>query len=239
MTAMIKYTRSLVRTIRTYLKCWLARNTVLVLGDSHAAIFNHPHLKGCFPDTYFHVCFIGGATVSGLENPNSKTDSRRIFETALATCRHRKTTIVMLGEVDTGFVIWYRAAKYKESVDEMLKKTVTKFERFIEKINKYNKIIVISTPLPTIHDDDSGEVANLRKEVTATLLERTELTLKFNALIQSFCEHQRVSFLSLDEDSLGKNGLVNPELLNDDPTDHHYDQLKYIKLLTPKLSMLL
>jgi len=195
---MVKYTRSLVRNLRTYLKCWLARNTVLVLGDSHAAIFNHPHLQGCFPDTYFHVCFIGGATVSGLENPNSKTDSRRIFETALATCRHRKTTIVMLGEVDTGFVIWYRAAKYKESVDEMLKKTVT-----------------------------------------ATLLEHTEFTLKFNALIQSFCEQHKVSFLSLDEDSLGENGLMNSKLLNNDPTDHHYGQLKYIKLLTPKLSMLL
>ena len=98
---------------------------------------------------------------------------------------------------------------------------------------------MISTPLPTIHDDDHGEVANLRKEVTATLRERTELTLEFNALIESFCLRQKVVFLSLDDDSSGQDGPVNPELLSEDPTDHHYDQLKFMELLVPKLGAFL
>ena len=232
---MIQFIRSKAHGFKVYLKCRLAKNAVLVLGDSHAAIFNHPNFRRFFPDVYFYVCSVGGATVSGLENPNSKTDSRRVFESALKVCRHRKSTIVMLGEVDTGFVIWYRAAKYNESVDMMLKNAVIKYERFIQDIKKYNEVIVISTPLPTIHDGDKGKVANLRKEVTTTLKERTELTLKFNALIESFCLRQNVAFLSLDHDSLGQDGLVNPELLNEDPTDHHYDQLKYMNLLIPKL----
>lgn len=236
---MVQIFLATVRKISGYLKRRLTKNTVLVLGDSHAAVFNHPHMRRSFPEAHFHVCSVGGATISGLENPNSKTNSRNIFEKALKTFRRRKSTIVMLGEVDTGFVIWYRAAKYKESVDEMLKKTVTKYERFLEQIKKHKEVIVISTPLPTIHDDASGEVADLRKEVTATLLERTALTLKFNALISSFCEAHNVIFLSLDEDSLGEDGLVNPELLNDDPTDHHYNQLKYTQLLIPKLNEVL
>lgn len=236
---MDQFIGSVVRRLGVYLKCRFARYPVLVLGDSHAAVFNHPYLRGYFSKIYFHVCFVGGATVSGLENPNSKTNSREIFESAQKLCRHRKKTIVMLGEVDTGFVIWYRAVKYDESVDDMLDKTILRYERFIEELRKTNDVVVISTPLPTIRDSSSGEVANLRGEVTATLLERTELTPKFNEQIRSFCEKHQVSFVSLDRDSLGENGLVKSELLNDDPTDHHYNQLVYAKLLVPKLGIVL
>lgn len=240
MTSPTLMVRSFARKTREYLKRILSKRVVLVLGDSHVLVFNQSTLKRSFPGTCFVIHSVGGATISGLENPNSKTNSRAVFEQALKTyrCRKRKI-IVMLGEVDTGFVIWYRAAKYKKSVDEMLNKAVSNYKGFIRSIKINDEVIVISTPLPTIHDNDVGEVANLRKEVRATLLERTVLTTKFNSLMKSFCESHGVSFISLDEESLGEDGVVSSELLNEDPTDHHYSPSKYVKLLVPKLNEVL
>jgi len=239
MSVIVDLSKSLARRMRAYLRCKVTKNVILVLGDSHVSVFKDSYLTSNFPDAYFAVCLVGGGTISGLKNPNSKTNCRSIFKEYLNNYRCAKKIILMLGEVDTGFVIWYRAIKYNESVNEMLNKTVLEYEYFIEEVKEYGEVLVISTPLPTIRDGDSGDVANQRKEVVASLSERTELTIKFNALIQSFCERCGVSYLGLDEDSLGQDGLVAAELRNQDPMNHHYDQLKYAKLLTPKLRTIL
>ncbi|MCZ6804120.1 MAG: hypothetical protein O7D86_09360 [Proteobacteria bacterium] len=42
-------------------------------------------------------------------------------------------------------------------------------------------------------------------------------------------------YLSFDEESVGENGLVDPFLLNSDPTDHHYDMEKYADMIINKL----
>jgi hypothetical protein len=94
--------------------------------------------------------------------------------------------------------------------------------------------------LPTIEDDnDWGEIANLRKEVKATQLQRINLTLEFNQAMQTFCEENNMSYISLDRDSLGENGLVDPYLLNEDRNDRNYDREKYTNLLIDRLKPIL
>ena len=83
---------------------------ILVIGDSHVDIFKHKDLRRQFNKLFFNVCSVGGATVSGLVNPNSTTQALPRFRKAIKSSK-AKTTIVNLGEVDTGFVIWYRAQK--------------------------------------------------------------------------------------------------------------------------------
>lgn len=46
-------------------------------------------------------------------------------------------------------------------------------------------------------------------------------------------------YVSLDSDSLGENGLVDPYLLNEDRNDHHYDREKYTNLLIDRLKPIL
>ena len=79
---------------------------VLILGDSHAKVFRYPMLRFRLWQKYLNVVSVGAATASGLENPNSKTQAFQQFDRALGTTRAKKV-VVMLGEVDTGFVIWY------------------------------------------------------------------------------------------------------------------------------------
>jgi hypothetical protein len=167
-----------------------------------------------------------------MENPNdSKTQAYPTFMRALATTPARRV-IVTLGEVDTGFVIWYRATKYRESVFAMLDRAVTAYTRFLGEVAQRFDVLCMSTALPTIRDGIAwGEVANQRKEVRASQLARTALTLEFNRRMRAWSLDHGVSYLMLDAASLGTDGLVRPELLNSNPSDHHYDPVRYAELI--------
>lgn len=212
----------------------LSTGTVLVLGDSHVQVFSNRQFLMAFPGTYFDICPVGGATASGLENPRSKTQAFQIFDKALKERNYDKI-ITMLGEVDTGFVIWYRAQKNNLDIMEMLDQAVNNYCKFLGNINKFANLTVISTPLPTIDDQSAGEVVNARKEVVTTQKQRTDLTLHFNQKVQQFCKVHNIEYLNLDNDCLGDQGIVKQELKNKDRRDHHYNFDKYAKLIISKL----
>lgn len=215
------------------------KNEILVLGDSHTPIFHHPAFNKHFPDFFFNVVTVIGATASGLENPNTKTQAYPLFKKALNQSLAKKV-IIMLGEVDTGFVIWYRANKYQESVSAMMGRAITSYVNFLREVSTGFDVVCISAPLPTIQDDnDWGDVANARKEVTASLRDRTALTLQFNCEIQSFCNQHSISYAMLDRECLGQDGLVSKQLVNSDPHDHHYAPEPYSQLLIKQLAKFL
>lgn len=188
---------------------------------------------------YFDVCAVQGATVSGLDNPNSKTHAYANFKAALDGGKYRKI-IVMLGEVDTGFVIWFRAKKYQASVEELLAQAIDRYCSFLSEVRRFGQTIAVSCPLPTIQDNNNwGEVANLRKEIDATQHQRTELTLRLNREIAQYCGCADIRFVDLDKDSLGENGPVRSNLMNPNPADHHYAKMPYARLVARKLASVL
>ncbi len=205
---------------------------VLVLGDSHARVFARPSLRRRLWRHHFHVLAVPGATASGLENPDSKTQALPQFEQALA-CSKARRVIVLLGEIDAGFVIWYRAQKYGSSVSVALEQVCTTYGTFLKTLQQRGfTAVCISAPLPTIEDDnDWGEVASLRRSVRATQRQRTELTLSFNYKMAAFCRAENIVHINLDRDSLAENELVDPALLSGDRLDHHYDYQTYAALL--------
>lgn len=209
---------------------------LLVLGDSHGEVFRQPLFAARFPDHAWECVIVPGATASGLENPNSsKTQAYPTFKQALRHSSARRV-IVTLGEVDTGFVIWYRARKYKEPVFAMLDRAVEAYARFLGEFAADHDLLCISTPLPTIRDGTAwGEVANMRKEVDASQRARTALTLEFNRRMCQRALALGVSYLSLDADSLGPDGLVRPDLLHANPSDHHYAPDRYAELIAAEL----
>ncbi len=96
---------------------------ILVLGDSHCDIFRYCNIKQ--NDIYFDVHNVGGATAQGSVNPNSNTNALNIFRNKIHKINKTdyKYVIINLGEVDCGFVIWYRKKKYNISTEEQLKIT--------------------------------------------------------------------------------------------------------------------
>lgn len=217
----------------------LARTEILVLGDSHAAVFSDARFRAEFPLHSFEVVSIGGATASGLENPNSKTQSAPKFLDALGKSR-AGTVVVLLGEVDTGFVIWYRAEKYEAELSQMLLSALTSYQDFLTVLKDGHRVICLSAPLPTIPDGQEwGEVANARKDVRASQMERTTLTIRFNAGMKRFCAENGIDYLDFDDQSMGEDGLVDKRLLNSNPLDHHYEPCAYMEMMVPKLQKLL
>ena len=215
----------------------LRRKKVLVLGDSHTAIFSHSSLKKFFEPKYLLlVQTVGGATISGLSNPNSQTQAMPIFKNSFEAVAP-DATIIQLGEVDTGFLLWYQADKYAKSVGDMLTRCIANYTSFIRSYSGKSGTVVLSAPLPTIKDNqDCGDVATARRDVKSSQRERTELTLHFNQAIKRFCIEHSIYFIDLDPESLGENGLVSDTLLNADPNDHHYNASHYSALLKPHLS---
>jgi hypothetical protein len=230
-------------TVFSKAACWrrkiralfTGRRVVLVLGDSHAEIFDSPELRRELNGLDFELCTVRGATASGLDNPNSKTQAYTLFSRALSTSR-ADAVVVLLGEVDTGFVLWYRAQKYQEPVDETLSKAVKTYGDFLRALTARREVVCISAPLPTIPDGAAqGIVANLRSEIRATQRERTELTRRFNGEIAVVCEAAGIHHIDLDVASTGPDGLVDRRLLNTDPTNHHYAIAPYAAMLAGPL----
>lgn len=214
----------------------LLRKEILVIGDSHAKIFSHQSMRNGLSSFFFNVTSVGGATVSGLQNPNSKTQALPIFEKSISSSK-ADTIIVLLGEVDTGFVIWHRAERHNAPIEEMLDIALTNYQNLLASMLQTKRnVICISAPLPTIRDGEFlGDVANARKEIKASQLERTNITILFNKRIEEFCKNHRIPYINLDSKSLGQDGLVDMRLLNKNPTDHHYDLQKYAEMLIPEI----
>ncbi|NAZ70743.1 SGNH/GDSL hydrolase family protein [Vibrio toranzoniae] len=211
------------------------KEKVLVIGDSHAAVFYHKEFSK-HPSYYFKVVSVGGATVSGLTNPNSKTNANHTFMQEIGNSGTSKV-IILLGEVDTGFVIWHRAETYKESVSKMLEKATYNYKSLIQhSLDSGLEVICLSTPLPTIFDNNNwGEVANLRKGISASHMERTVLTIDFNLKMEKICQNLKVSYINFDHQSINDKGVVKNKLLNSNPLDHHYDYKEYAKMILREL----
>jgi O-antigen/teichoic acid export membrane protein len=215
---------------------WKARGYMIVdcLGDSHAKVFRNINLNKVLNKVRFRVVSVRGATVFGLQNPNSTTNAINIFREALSKIQIQHPTIIMLGEVDMGFLVWLRAKKHDLSIGDVTEQVLERYRLFIKEIQLTHKnIIVVSAPLPTISDGClDGEVAGARKEVTATQLERTNATLKFNAEMNAWCVDEGLVYVGLDEIVLDQTtGCLKSVYKNNNPADHHYDDKKFANLL--------
>ncbi len=214
----------------------LKRSHVLCIGDSHIEVMG----SVAVPGVWFRVKPLGGATASGVQNPNSKTQSRSIFAGWLRHAKPWHEVLVQLGEVDCGFVIWYRSESHGISISEQLEKTLDSYAGFIESIDAMNfrRVIVLSAPLPTIGDSPSewGEVANLRKTVATRQVDRTELTLRFNALLRERCAAIGVEFVDATSEQLDPHtGVIDSRFLRPTYHDHHLADAPYARLISAKL----
>lgn len=208
------------------------KKRLLVIGDSHTSVFNCKEFKNEVSQKYnSYVATVGGATVSGLTNPNSKTNSKQIFDEYIQVLQP-DVLIILLGEVDVGFLLWHQSQKHQKNIDELLGFCLTKYDDFLESHLGKESTIVISLPLPTIKDgQDWGEIANARKTIKATLRQRTELTLAFNRQLKQLCKHKNLLYIDLDKESLGSDNLVTSNLLSENKNNHHYENSAYLRLL--------
>lgn len=209
------------------------REHVLCIGDSHVSVFDYVGV----PDMWFRTSVVEGATASGIMNPNSATGAFTLFTKRLAVARPWQHIVVCLGEVDCGFVIWHRAQRHGLDIEDQLCATLNSYLTFLRQIKElaFASLSVLSVPLPTITDYPSqwgGEVANLRKEITATQRQRTDLTIRFNRELRQLVASEDIGFIDATSDQLDPNtGLIDQSLVRSQLVDHHLREEPYAALI--------
>jgi hypothetical protein len=212
------------------------------IGDSHIQNFEYLFREYLLPRTDMRFSVVQGATNMGLVNPHSQTQAMPIFMDYLNKVVGDDRVVFCLGEVDCGFVIWYRADKHDTSVQEQFELSLANYfsliEVYLTRISP-NQLIVSSVPLPTIPDDYlvSGEVANKRFSISATQRQRTDLTIRYNERLSEFCGKCGVHYVDLQQETLDQHtGVVSVDFLNENPLDHHLEPARLAHLIIPKLN---
>jgi hypothetical protein len=194
-------------------------------GDSHAKVFTEIGDRRLLPATWLDVTIVSGATALGLANPRSQTRALPSFERVIAKIPRDRHLLFMLGEVDCGFVIWYRAQTRGLSPMTELDRSIGNYVGFMERLLAAGrtKLVIAAVPPPTIlSGEDWGEVAHLRRVVKASLEERTDLTITYNARLHAWADAHRCAFLNYEPEVLDPvRGVVSSAYRNRDPLDHH------------------
>jgi len=232
-----------LRSLQFELFKLIDRQTVLhCIGDSHVQNFKYLASEYLLPRTSLRFCIVQGATNMGLANPHSQTQAMPIYMEYINKVSITDRAVFCLGEVDCGFVIWYRADKHGTSIREQFELSLTNYfgliDKYLEKVQQAN-LIICSTPLPTIPDHMlvKGEVANKRLSIRATQKERTDLTIEYNERLNDFCNKRGLHYLDLQHKTLDQlTGVVSVDYLNNDPQNHHLEPEKLAPLIVSKLN---
>jgi len=213
--------------------------TMHCIGDSHLCVYRYILKHRLLKKTMLKFCVVGGATLSGIENPNSKTQAGPIISRYLDNkVRSNHVVLVCLGEVDCGFVIWYQAEKYNEDIDIYFQKALDNYCVLLMNLqSKSKRVIASSIPLPTIKDGVTGGwVAQARGEIKASVRQRTNLTMRFNRGVKMFCAENNLDFLDLESYIINKNTmLLDEKYLNSNERDHHLSDSAYAPVVINEL----
>ena len=225
--------------IEDKLRRFLQKNAVirvLVLGDSHVRVFEHPLFLFAMPRIFFDIAYVPGGTAYGIHNRKSISQTRNKFEVALLN-RNYDFVIICLGEVDSAYLVWKRSMKSGMDVDRILSQCIENYCNYIKEIASDRSLVVLSAPLPTLPDQTLIQDLDtiVRASVDVSQNERTNLTLKFNREVEYFCVANGIPYMSGDKKALGENGLVRSDWVNADRIDHHYARYPYAKWLVSQL----
>lgn len=203
---------------------------LVALGDSHLEALEFAANLNILDVGSSHFSIVPGATVIGLRNPNSLTDAISIFRFSLMTQPPDSHVLIHLGEVDCGFVIWWRAKKYGESIERQFRESIDAYRQFLVEIMEmgFSKLCIAGASLPTIRDEvDMSDVANKRAEISIGIKQRTELTLRYNQALIELAKNFGISYFDISDVVLDKSSnLIHDFFRNPDASDHHLDRQK-------------
>lgn len=199
------------------------------IGDSHVQSFEiAATLRLIQRPSRFLI--VPGATAVGLRNPESQTHALAQFSQALLPAQPGIVPVIQLGEVDCGFVMWWRRQTYGECLEAQLQASLAAYAGFVDLLLAagYPRLVITGAVPPTIRDGQIwGRVARARHEVTASQRERTELTLRYNQALAEMAARRTTAYIDISADILdAETGLVAETYRNPDPRDHHLHPIK-------------
>lgn len=224
----------------------LGYNVIHCFGDSHTHLFEYIQQHRLMSRTIIRAVKVGGATARGIANSNSSTQSLRIFQRYIQFVNKKHYILFMLGEIDCGYLAWYRADKYATSIDHQLLESITNYQSYLLKLldRGYSNLIICSAPLPAILDKENwGDIAEetlpsiQRQQVKASHRNRTDLTFHYNQLLREFCYEYNIQFLDLEKRTLNlTTKLIDDCYRQDNPSDNHLRNETVVPVIIDELN---
>lgn len=198
---------------------------VFYLGDSHVRYLKKAARIGLLSPHEVSGIEVGGATAVGMRNPNAKTNAIGRFRDWITDKPRESILIFHLGEVDCGFVVWHRAAKYSETIESQVMNSIGAYFEFVDELLSlgFRNIIITGATLPTITDDDQiGEVVIKRSSISVTQKERTDLTSLYNSFLRDEADKRGLPYVDIASDVIDpETEVVDIRMRNSNPEDHH------------------
>jgi hypothetical protein len=176
------------------------------IGNSHARVFRFQ------PGMVAHV--ISAATAHNLAKENSTTNSRkRLFDSLSRVNRRRDAVIMVFGEVDCRFHIYYQYMKNEErlTIEELIDHTISNYGKVLIELKDKGFQLYVCGVVP----------ASWREHSTAypfygTPDMRSKITRIFNDKLQVFCIENGIRFIDMYEPAADDDGLIKREYKLDD-----------------------
>jgi hypothetical protein len=239
-----KYKKSFSK-FRKRVKCyWQGGERILVLGDSHAGVFEYIFDNNLLPPHLINCDIVGGATAYGLNNDKSVTGALQKFQDALLRFPDFRIVCIMLGEVDCSFALWNRAMRENSPVCNQIHLVISGIERLLdwaEQQQPPRKFVLLGSILPTIKDHQIDQQSfELRRRIRATRYERTKLVLALNQALKELAHKRGLPYLDITDETIDPTSrTVRDEFLVDEGIDHHQSQPKTALLWACKLNKML
>lgn len=224
-----KLRKSLIKAYRR-LRCRVCGgHRVLMLADSHAGVFEYIFDHDLLAPHWINCDIVGGSTGYGLNKDRSSTDAYRKFLVALERYRDYDVVGIMLGEVDCCSALWLKAQATGQSPLDFLPLSLKGIERLVQAVHRSGRgqrVVLFGAILPTVQDHQvAHQDTLLRREVRASLRERTDLVLAFNARLQQLAAHVGAEYADITAETLDPvRGVVKDDMLITDRIDHHQSQ---------------
>ncbi len=210
------------------------REVLSVVGDSHTRVFRYMSRHRLPPRTWIDVVKVSGATALGMR-AGSRTAAFEAFNAALRHVPPSRKTLVMLGEVDCGFLIWQLSMTRGTSIDFEFQRSLERYRTYLAQLLAAGRrLAIVSVTPPTVVDYQTWEgLGRVRSKVTSTMSERAALTVAYNDEMRSWAAANGCGFLDLDESLLDPDtGLVADAFLTDVAWDHHLADEPFAEVLT-------
>jgi hypothetical protein len=241
-----EWERIITAFLRSRPGAWLARRLgrtiVLVIGDSHVESFRTIRRRRLLPRVWVDTAIVRAASAMGIANDASHTGALQQFRAVLARVPTSRQLIVILGEVDTGRLLWVRAERDGTAVDVQLHRSFTNYTAFLAELLAAGRPVAVGAIAPQIvHERDLPKSAAwLRRTLTVPLTDRIAVTRSYNALLRAWCAEHGAAFLDWEADSVDPvSGAIRDELRPVHPYDNHPNPATYAPVAARHIAALL
>ena len=206
---------------------------IICLGDSHSSVFSkEERIISQWPEKEFRLLSkfkpvrIGPATAYNL---NKKIT---LLNSVLNRTFYFRNSFVLFcfGEVDIRAHIINQSELQKRDVELVIK----------ECVDRYISTVVDVKPIRKIRKSIFSPIASWSEEKPyngpsfGTNIERNNITMIFNRYLEKKCLENNITFISIFEEMLNKDGTTNADFLDDYGTGIHLNQLS-MPLILKKL----